>query len=316
MGDPIHEAIPLEGTAEDAPTARGAARAAFRRARVDEDLAGDALLCLSELVTNALLHAGGAVCVEITATPTAVRLEVTDRMSIHDSPDLVADAAARAALGADAIDRETGRGLGIVEQLCHAWGVTAVDVEGQPGKILWADLVGSPQTPPIAGQPAARPITSRPTDGGGAPDSDTREATLLDVPIRLYLASEAHIEALLRDMQLLAADWTSRNDPLVKGLAEALRRNSAARTASMEEVRRRIDAGADVIELRFPVSSDTPATAATFLDVVAECDERTGRGGERADPASAELRHFRRWYVAELTHQANGGSPRRCPFRP
>jgi anti-sigma regulatory factor (Ser/Thr protein kinase) len=315
MADPIHEAVPLEGTAEDAPTARGAARAVFRRAGVGEDLAGDALLCLSELVTNALLHAGGAVCVEITATPTAVRLEVTDRMSLHHSPDLVAGAAARAALADDAIDRETGRGLGIVEQLCHTWGVTAVDVEGRPGKLVWADLIASPQTTPLTGHGH----DGEPSGDGDEVDDadrDQREATLRDVPIRLYLASEAHLEALLRDMQLLAADWTSRNDPLVKGLAESLRRNSAARTASMEEVRRRIDAGDDVITLRFPVSSETPTTAATFLDVVATCEERTGRGRDTADPAAAELRHFRRWYVSELTHQANGGPPRRCPFRP
>ena len=310
--DPIHEAIPLDGTAEDAPSARAAARTVFRRAGVRDELAGDALLCLSELVTNALLHAGGAVCVEITATPTALRLEVTDRMSLRDSPDLVAGAAARAALGTDAIDRETGRGLGIVEQLCQAWGVAGVDVEGRPGKLVWADLVSSPQTPPLTDQP----IEPASADVVVASRATTTEASLLDVPIRLYLASEAHLEALLRDMQLIAADWNSRNDPLVKGLADALRRNSAARTASMEEVRRRIDAGGDVITLRFPVSADTPTTAAAFFDVVTASEKRTGRGDDDADPVSAELRHFRRWYVAELTHQANGGSPRRCPFRP
>ena len=306
----VHEVIPLDGTAEDAFTARAAARRAFRRAGCGEDLMDDALLCLSELVTNAVLHAGGPLCVELVATATAVRIEVTDAMALDVSPDLTARAAARAALVEGEGSRETGRGLAIVEQLSHAWGVTEAELDGRAAKLVWAELVASPQDLPLEGRRSSAPRSV--PDGGDAP---VQEAVLLDVPIRLYLASEAHQEALLRDMQLLAADWSARNDRLVKGLAEALRRNSAARTASMEEVRRRIDAGDDVLTLRFPVTSETPARASQFLDVVASSEARTGRNDE-GDPVADELRHFRRWYVAELTHQALGGRPRPCPFRP
>ena len=312
---PIHEAIPLSGTAEDAPVARAAARRVFDRAGCGPDLVGDALLCLSELVTNALLHAGGSICVEITATSTALRLEVTDGMSLAESPDLSADAHARAGLVGDAA-RETGRGLSIVAQLSHAWGVAPATLEGRPAKMVWAELVASVDDEPLEGRPAeATASVGADEDTGVAAGPVGPEAVLIDVPIRLFLASEAHLEALLRDMQLLAAEWSSRNDRLVKHLAEALRRNSAARTASMEEMRRRVDAGDDLITLRFPVTAETPELAREFLEVVAASEARTGRDDDR-DPVAAELQHFRRWYVAELTHQARGGAPRRCPFRP
>ena len=283
MADLIHEAIPLDGTAEDSPTVRAVARDVFRRAGCDEDLAGDALLCLSELVTNALLHAGGTICVELTATAATVRLEVTDGVPVLDD-----------------LEQRTGRGLAIVQQLTDGWGVVATIVDGRPGKIVWAEVV----------HPA---VADRAGRSGHA-----AEAVFVDVPIRLFLASEAHHEALLKDLQLRAAEWTSRNDRELKGLAEALRRNQDARAESLEEVRRLVATGEDVVTLRFPLTDDTPARGRAFLETVATSEARTGRGApvDGDDPSAAELRHFRRWYVAELTHQARGGSPRRCPFRP
>ena len=283
MDDSIHEAIPLDGTAEDAPAARAAARSVLRRAGCDDDLAGDALLCLSELVANAVLHAGGSICVEITATATSVRLEVTD-----GTPP------------GDPVRGVTGRGLAIVEQLTTAWGVVATVVAGRPGKIVWAELV------------AASGVAS----ANRAPvDVAIGEAVFLEVPIRLFLASESHLDALLRDMQLLAAEWSSRHDRFVKELAEALRRNQEARTSSMELVRRHLADGHDVVTLRFPLTSDAPDQARAFNDAVTGSEARTGRSDDDT-PSAEELRHFRRWYLAELTHQALGGEPRRCPFRP
>ncbi|HUP86570.1 MAG TPA: ATP-binding protein [Acidimicrobiales bacterium] len=311
--DPIHVVLPLAGTAEDPPAAREVAKAACARAGCDEDLAGDVLLCLSELVTNALLHAGGPICVELTVSPTAARIEVTDRLAPL-LPGLHSVAAARAALVDDERDRETGRGLAIVTQLTQAWGVDPADVEDRPGKVVWAELVASDNREPLASRRSPPVEADEPGDPPGTKPLD--EAVLIDVPIRLYLASEAHLEALLREMQLLAADWSSRNDRLVRRLTESLRSSARARRISLEEARRRVDAGDDVLTLCFPISGATPSAAREFLDVV-DLSETLTRRDETGDARFAsELRHFRRWYVAELTHQAVGGDPRPCPFRP
>src|SRR4051794_30007889 len=228
---PLHEVVPLDGTFDDPATARRAAARVLRRAEGDEDLVRDALLCLSELVTNAVLHAGGPICVELWTTDDSIRLEVVDRMAatMPGRPEL---AAARAGLLADGVagelERETGRGLAIVAQLSRDWGVDAADVDGSAGKRVWVELGRTAMGHPgDDDDDAAGPRVA--TVAAGA------EAALFDVPIRLFLASEAHLEALLREMQLRAAAWTARDDQLMKGLANALRRNATARATSLGE---------------------------------------------------------------------------------
>lgn len=97
-----------------------AARQALRRELAGTDVtpacAEDALLVLSELVSNALRHArplaGGHVRVRWRVAGAAVEIEVTDGGSpTHPH----ASAAPMSATG--------GRGLGIVQQLSHDWGV-------------------------------------------------------------------------------------------------------------------------------------------------------------------------------------------------
>jgi anti-sigma regulatory factor (Ser/Thr protein kinase) len=304
----LHEVVPLDGTFDDPANARRVAARVLRRAECDEDLLRDALLCLSELVTNAVLHAGGPICVELWTTDDSIRLEVVDRMPAT-TPGLPELADARAALLAEGVagelERETGRGLGIVAQLARAWGVEGAEVDGEPGKRVWVELGVT-----AMGHP------------GGAPDANTdvvapgTEAVLVDVPIRLFLASEAHLEALLREMQPRAAAWTARDDRLMKGLANALRRNAAARATSLAEARRQIDEGHTRMTVRFPISADTPTSAQEFLDVVDLSETLTRREDLDDDGPGTELRHFRRWYVTEITRQAQGDPPRACPFRP
>ena len=307
----LHEVVPLEGGFDDPATARRAAARLLRRARCDEDLLRDALLCLSELVTNAVLHAGEPVCVELWTTAELVRLEVVDRMP-PTSPGLVEQAEARARLLAEGVageaERETGRGLAIVTQLSRSWGVEAADVLGRPGKRVWVELGAGPAPAATHREPEEPPATP--------PSASASEAVFIDVPIRLFLASEAHLEALLREMQLRAAAWSARDDQLMKGLANALRRNATARATSLEEARRQIDGGRTVMTMRFPLSAAAPLDAQEFLDVVDLSETLTRREPGDDDEAGLEVRHFRRWYVAELTHQAEGGRARPCPFRP
>lgn len=86
----------------------------------------DLLLCLSEVVTNAVLHAGPPIVVTGGVVDKKVRVEVTDgskaapvaRRPGHTSP--------------------TGRGLMLLDHLTSAWGVEI----SRDGKTVWFEIAG------------------------------------------------------------------------------------------------------------------------------------------------------------------------------
>ncbi|MBT3153275.1 ATP-binding protein [Streptomyces sp. CHD11] len=92
--------------------------------------AEDVLLVVSELVTNACLHAEGPDHMAITCDKKVIRLEVTDRGTGQPAPRTPHRAG-----------RPGGHGMFIVQRLCLDWGVVrAPDVAG---KTVWAEL-GTP----------------------------------------------------------------------------------------------------------------------------------------------------------------------------
>ncbi|MEU8969099.1 SpoIIE family protein phosphatase [Streptomyces monashensis] len=149
--------------------APGAARSLVRAALADEPgvaprLADDAMAVVSELVTNAVVHAGTDVEVEWRLEETgAFTVEVCDR---HPSR------APRDALGGEApYDAvEYGRGLRLVATLAESWGVTY----RVGAKTVWARLppggVGEPDGPaPGAALAVAEELAPQPlrADGEG-----------------------------------------------------------------------------------------------------------------------------------------------------
>ncbi|MFC8417849.1 ATP-binding protein [Streptomyces coelicoflavus] len=92
--------------------------------------AEDVLLVVSELVTNACLHAEGPDELRITCEKKMIRLEVSDRGTGQPAPRTPHRAG-----------RPGGHGMFIVQRLCLDWGV--VRTPGVAGKRVWAEL-GAP----------------------------------------------------------------------------------------------------------------------------------------------------------------------------
>lgn len=91
-------------------------------------VADDAVLCLSELVSNAVLHShsgkpGGQFTVRIEMNEDLLRIEVLDGGGSW--------------AGAGAPDELHGRGLNIVSQLAQAWGR---DGDSETGWTVWYEL--------------------------------------------------------------------------------------------------------------------------------------------------------------------------------
>ena len=90
-----------------------------------EDVLDTVTLLVSELVTNAVLHAKSTVVIAVTSTAHLVRVEVSDE---SDRKAKVRDYGHHAT---------TGRGMGLVEALAARWGV----VPTPPGKTVWFEVV-------------------------------------------------------------------------------------------------------------------------------------------------------------------------------
>jgi len=88
------------------------------------DLASDAVLLASELVTNAVQHAGGPIVV------TATYLDSTLRVEVHDTRPEPPSLRPLTATGA------SGRGLQFVRLIANQWATTP-----EPdGKTIWFEL--------------------------------------------------------------------------------------------------------------------------------------------------------------------------------
>jgi anti-sigma regulatory factor (Ser/Thr protein kinase) len=88
-------------------------------------LVSDATLVLSELVTNAVVHA---------ATDVHVSIELYDDTGIH--LEVGDDTSALPQVRVSEPEHIGGVGMRIVDQLVASWGVRPIG----PGKIVWADL--------------------------------------------------------------------------------------------------------------------------------------------------------------------------------
>ncbi|MFC8096686.1 ATP-binding protein [Streptomyces sp. NPDC057301] len=127
----------LEGQSGVVPMARDFARQALYAwgwlpaATADQRAAAeDVLLVVSELVTNACLHADGPDELWIACDNKVIRVEVSDKGTGQPAPRTPHRAG-----------RPGGHGMFIVQRLCLDWGV--MRTPGVGGKTVWAEL-GAP----------------------------------------------------------------------------------------------------------------------------------------------------------------------------
>ncbi|MFD7862862.1 ATP-binding protein [Streptomyces sp. NPDC057682] len=113
---------------ESVAGARRLTRARLDAWRLDGDTHEAAVLIVSELVTNAVVHtASDRVVCELHRLHRGLRIAVQDQGHQPGGPRLSAGG-----------DDEHGRGLLLVDALCSAWG--SRDARGGSGRIVWAEL--------------------------------------------------------------------------------------------------------------------------------------------------------------------------------
>ena len=113
----------LPGGPESVSIARGAVASLLAEWCAQEPME-TAVLLTSEVVTNAILHAGSDVEMTVDADLTRVRVSVTDGSST------------RPVVVPPSLDAIGGRGLYLLDSLATRWGVRG----GRHGKTVWFEL--------------------------------------------------------------------------------------------------------------------------------------------------------------------------------
>jgi CheY-like chemotaxis protein len=121
-GDQVHLDLPPEPAS--VADARKFVSNTFASWGIGDDLIDDALIVVSELVTNAVRHAHTPCEVRLTVDDAAVRISVLDTGEGTPDPRPFSDS------------KPHGRGLHIVGALSSAWGVDRMP----EGKLVWAEM--------------------------------------------------------------------------------------------------------------------------------------------------------------------------------
>jgi len=146
-GEPGAAALALPGNERSPGRARRIVRAALLDAGRTEKI-DEALLLVTEIATNAVIHAGTPIELAVDIGVDEVTIRITDF-----TPGLIGAVPA----GVPSGPGESGRGLWLVDRLASCWGT-----RHEPGrKTVWFTLAGGPGTVPVDGQ-AARAGASEP----------------------------------------------------------------------------------------------------------------------------------------------------------
>ena len=256
-----------------------------------EDLAETAELLVSEIVTNALVHAGTPIDVAFSFVDGGLRIEVTD-----GSPH----APAPRSYGPNA---GTGRGLRLLEEMVDQWGVVPDD----PGKTVWFQIACT------SGQGKGQPGPS----SVQRPEAETVTVQLRDVPLLLHEAWRQHAESLLREFLLANLDVDSPVDPIALH-AEAsdaialLAEHIPPSGVSEDPDRVMVTATeplvtSDLVELPVPVRS--LSHFATLERTMLAALEMVEGGLLLTAPTQPEVQGLRAWLCDQVISQSQGAAP-------
>jgi serine phosphatase RsbU (regulator of sigma subunit)/anti-sigma regulatory factor (Ser/Thr protein kinase) len=171
-----HQDLNAEAVFEPEPTAVAAARRFVRNTLISwglsglDELVADAVLLASELVTNAIVHAGTPVQLTCRLDGTNVEVSVLDRHPARVIPDPPGAAAE--------VDRPSGRGLVLPAALSSSWGVTYAPA----AKVIWFRLGSDAAVHGHAAGPTVDEgltVGNHPDAGFAAPGADQAAKDLL-----------------------------------------------------------------------------------------------------------------------------------------
>jgi PAS domain S-box-containing protein len=261
-----------------------------------EHLCDAAELVTSEVVTNALVHAGTEVKIAARLRPDGVRVEVSDGSAHLPTTKNYASLAA------------TGRGLQLLEQMVDRWGV---DPHAE-GKTVWFEI-GTHDDPAAGAQ--AMEVDPEAADHGSS--SAHLAVELLGVPLLLHSAWLMQAESLLREYLLSRLDDDNGTDEIERHAAA-----SDALALLQEQVPAPVlddDPGSLMAAAVEPhvsaerVVVDVPASSVPHFELLDEMLETAvgmaDAGTLLTPPTQPEVQWLRQWLCSQVQEQHRGRAP-------
>jgi anti-sigma regulatory factor (Ser/Thr protein kinase) len=276
-----------------------------------DDLVDDVELCVTELVTNAILHARTVVTVLLHRHAQGVMVEVRDLMpgaieipqptATGEQPDVVDVDLLLAELGAH------GRGLPLVVSVADRVGVDS----DAAGKTVWfASGDTTSEADPRHGEGTFDVAHGATTAG--------QQAHLLEMPVRVVLANVANVDDLYRELQLIqfGADTSEREFPsrLAQQLSTALNRSAAFRLSGRRAARDAAARGATRFSTKVALGATSADQLRRLNALLAEAGQVCSTGTMLSLTPGPDLVAFRDWCADELQRQWHGAPPSPCPL--
>lgn len=293
------EIVELEPSYEAVPFGRDVVAAHLEEWGLG-DLAPDASLVTSEMVSNAVIHARTPIELCLRRNGQRVRIEVSDGKEYGLAPSPPGGPAPRSL------------GLRVVAAISSRWGVDPLP----DGKTVWAELGPGrrhrgPVAPVVAVGPAPLPL----------PD-DWPEVRLVDVPVRLLREWEDHVRDLMREFALVSAGSLRagghREDAEVETAVTTLDRYWDIMRPIWAQARAVWEPAAGRVTFVARLPERVVVDGPRFLEAMETADELGRHGHLLTSPASPEVREFGRWFVhamvRQVTDSADDLPEERCPF--
>lgn len=247
------------------------------------ELVDSVTLAVSEVVTNALVHAGGEIELRVEVSEDAVRVEVEDRGAHLPAVRHYSGTAS------------TGRGLQMLTDSVSRWGAR----ELTDGKVVWFEVFRSgaavPHLPVDDEVRRARPQTVM--------------VTLLNVPLLMHAAWQEHGATLLREhlLHAIADDEDALGQHAKASAAMALLNEQLPAPVLDDDPEALMaDAIGDRVTLDRLVL-EVPADAVGQFDVLDDLLGRAiveaGAGRFLSPPTQPEIDEMRQWLCREVTGQ-------------
>jgi PAS domain S-box-containing protein len=272
-----------------------------------EELVEDAELLVSEIVTNALVHAGTAIDVTCSLDDGGLRVEVGDGSPHAPSPRRYG------------IQAGTGRGLRLLREMVDDWGV----LPGERGKTVWfqmsSEVRRSPSPELSSGLSSGLSSEPSPDDPPPVPRAaaETVAVRLLDVPLLLHEAWREHAESLLREYLLARLEPDMADDPITAHAeasdAIALLAEHVPASGVDEDPEQvlitAIQPSMTSPMVRLPVPVESVPHFATLNRLLVDALEMAEDGRLLTPPTQPEVQGLRAWLCGEVLGQSRGDEP-------